>query len=134
MPSGSTRVLPDGPPCTDIASWSADGALLAIDVIAKDVESIVEILDINGDYDENDFVKQEPGQTWVLTSSAGKARNPVRRPPGRNGHLAQAPKRATRIESPDKRKVARTAGLPSVRPIRQVAASTSEAAVPRHVA
>lgn len=107
MPPGSTRVLPGGPPCTDIASWSADGAFLAIDVIAKDVESIVGILDINGDYDENDFVKQEPGQTWALTSSAGKARNPVRRPPGRE----RTPRASAQARDTD-----RVAGIAEGRP------------------
>jgi hypothetical protein len=63
-----------------MASWS-DGAPPAIDVIAKGVESIVEILDIDGDYEENDNAKQKPPDTGG--AEFGKqSKNPVR-PPGR---------------------------------------------------
>ncbi|GAA2391442.1 hypothetical protein [Streptomyces coeruleofuscus] len=79
------QVLPGGPPCTGIA-WS-DRVLPEIDVIAQDVESLVEILNVKGDYEEDDFMNRKPADMGV--AEFGKRIKYVDRQ-DENGHLTQA--------------------------------------------
>ncbi|WP_329228910.1 hypothetical protein [Streptomyces canus] len=90
-------MLPGGPPCTGIAPWPKDGAPPTIDVIAKDVESIVTILDVKGGYGGNDFVNQEPAEVDVA-ELGNRIKNPVGRLLGRERTLMQAAEHDAPIE------------------------------------